>query len=133
MPLTQRGLAQAVTFVTATGAQGDTLNWSALAQPDHTVVFYMSAAQSSMIAGKLMAQGLPGTHPAALLERATWPDERVLKTTLAELPALVAATQLRSPTLHVVGQVAALAQVSATSNEGEVRGVEAGRREQKKG
>ncbi len=44
------------------------------------------------------------------MERATWPDERVLKTTLAELPALAAAAQLRSPTLLVVGQVAALAQ-----------------------
>jgi uroporphyrin-III C-methyltransferase / precorrin-2 dehydrogenase / sirohydrochlorin ferrochelatase len=118
MPLTQRGLAQAVTFVTATGAQAAALNWSALAQPDHTVVFYMSAAQSAHIAGKLLAQGLPGTHPAALVERATWPDERVLKTTLAELPELVARSELRSPTLLVVGQVAALARAQDIAGAG---------------
>jgi uroporphyrin-III C-methyltransferase/precorrin-2 dehydrogenase/sirohydrochlorin ferrochelatase len=118
MPLTQRGLAQAVTFVTATGAQGDALNWAALAQPDHTVVFYMSAAQSAHIAERLLAHGLPGTHPAVLLERATWPDERVLQTTLAELPALAARAQLRSPTLLVVGQVAALAQVRGAADDG---------------
>ena len=45
------------------------------------------------------------------LERATWPDERVLKTTLADLPATAVAARLRSPTLLVVGEVAALAQV----------------------
>jgi siroheme synthase len=117
MPLTQRGLAQAVTFVTATGAQADSLNWNALAQPDHTVVFYMSAAQSAHIADKLLAHGLPGSHPVALLERATWPDERVMKTTLGELAALAARTELRSPTLLVVGQVAALAQARALTNE----------------
>jgi uroporphyrin-III C-methyltransferase/precorrin-2 dehydrogenase/sirohydrochlorin ferrochelatase len=112
MPLTMRGLSQAVTFVTATGAQGDALNWAALAQPDHTVVFYMSAAQSTHIAERLLTHGLPGSQPVALVERATWPDQRVLKTTVAELPALAAAAQLRSPTLLVVGQVAALAQTA---------------------
>ena len=114
MPLTLRGLSQAVTFVTATGAQGDALNWTALAQPDHTVVFYMSAAQSAHIAERLAAHGLQGSHPVALVERATWPDQRVLKATLAELPALAASAQLRSPTLLVVGQVAALAQTEAS-------------------
>jgi uroporphyrin-III C-methyltransferase/precorrin-2 dehydrogenase/sirohydrochlorin ferrochelatase len=118
MPLTQRGMAQAVTFVTATGAQGDALNWSALAQPDHTVVFYMSAAQSDHIATKLIAHGLPATHPAALVERATWPDERVLHTTLGGLPALAARSQLRSPTLLVVGQVAALARARVIVEDG---------------
>jgi len=117
MPLTQRGLAQAVTFVTATGAQGDALNWQALAQPDHTVVFYMSAAQCAHIAAQLVAHGLPGTQPVALVERATWPDERVLQTTLAGLPALAAGAALRSPTLLVVGQVAALAQVRGMVND----------------
>jgi uroporphyrin-III C-methyltransferase/precorrin-2 dehydrogenase/sirohydrochlorin ferrochelatase len=118
MPLTQRGMAQAVTFVTATGAQGDALNWSALAQPDHTVVFYMSAAQSDHIAAKLIAHGLPPTHPAALVERATWPDERVLHTTLGGLPALAARSQLRSPTLLVVGLVAALARARGIVEDG---------------
>jgi len=124
MPLTHRGLAQAVTFVTATGAQGDALDWSSLAQPDHTVVFYMSAAQSAHIAEKLIAHGLPGSHPAALLERATWPDERVLQTTLAQLPALAASTQLLSPTLLVVGKVTALAQVRGVAVDERAEGRE---------
>jgi uroporphyrin-III C-methyltransferase/precorrin-2 dehydrogenase/sirohydrochlorin ferrochelatase len=109
IPLTHRGVAQAVTLVTATGANSASLNWQALAQEKHTVVFYMGAAQIGHIVAKLIEHGLPGTQPVALLERATWPDERVLKSTLAHLPAMAAAAQLRSPTLLVVGEVAALA------------------------
>jgi uroporphyrin-III C-methyltransferase/precorrin-2 dehydrogenase/sirohydrochlorin ferrochelatase len=111
LPLTHRGVSQAVTFVTATGAQAVNLDWRALAQPQHTVVYYMGAAQTEYIARQLTSHGLPAATPVALLERATWPDERVLKTTLGDLPRTAAAAQLRSPTLLVVGEVAALAQV----------------------
>jgi uroporphyrin-III C-methyltransferase / precorrin-2 dehydrogenase / sirohydrochlorin ferrochelatase len=111
IPLTMRGMSQAVTFVTATGAQGGNLNWSALAHPQHTLVFYMSAAQIDHIVAKLIAHGLPKHQPVALLERATWPDERVLKSTLEGLPELARDAKLLSPTLLVIGEVAALAQV----------------------
>jgi uroporphyrin-III C-methyltransferase/precorrin-2 dehydrogenase/sirohydrochlorin ferrochelatase len=117
LPITHRGIAQAVTFVTATGTQAIHLDWRALAQPQHTVVFYMGGAQAAYIARQLDAHGLPSTTPVALLERATWPDERVLKTTLAELAATATAAQLRSPTLLVVGEVAALAQVKGLIGE----------------
>jgi uroporphyrin-III C-methyltransferase/precorrin-2 dehydrogenase/sirohydrochlorin ferrochelatase len=111
IPLTMRGLSQAVTFVTATGAQGSSLDWSALTHPQHTVVFYMSAAQVEHITASLIAHGMPPGQPVALLERATWPEERVLKSTLADLPALARDAKLQSPTLLVIGEVAALAQV----------------------
>ncbi|MEN9705137.1 MAG: hypothetical protein RLZZ393_1016 [Pseudomonadota bacterium] len=111
MPLTQRGLSQSVTFVTATGRQGAALNWSALAHPAQTVVFYMSAAQLAHIAQQLQGHGLPAGHPAALVERATWPDQRVLPATVGTLEALAQTTELKSPTLLVVGEVAALAAV----------------------
>jgi len=117
LPLTHRGISQAVTFVTATGAQAIKLDWRLLAQPGHTVVFYMGGAQTEYIARQLEAHGLAASTPVALLERATWPDERVLKTTLAGLPATAAAARLRSPTLLVVGEVAALAQVKGLVND----------------
>jgi uroporphyrin-III C-methyltransferase/precorrin-2 dehydrogenase/sirohydrochlorin ferrochelatase len=117
LPLTHRGISQAVTFVTATGAQAIKLDWRLLAQPGHTVVFYMGGAQTEYIARQLEAHGLAASTPVALLERATWPDERVLKTTLAGLPATAAAARLRSPTLLVVGEVAALAQVKGSVND----------------
>ena len=109
IPLTLRGVSQAVTFVTATGAQGAELNWAGLAQPNQTVVFYMSAAQVEHIVERLRSHGLDARHPAALIERATWPDQRVMPTTLGELTALALRAQLRSPTLLIIGEVTALA------------------------
>ena len=113
IPLTQRGLSQSVTFVTATGAQGVDLNWAALAQPGQTVVFYMSSAQLQLIVDRLAGNGLSLKHPAALIERATWPDQRVITTTLGELAQVAQAAQLKSPTLLIVGEVTALAQTDA--------------------
>jgi uroporphyrin-III C-methyltransferase/precorrin-2 dehydrogenase/sirohydrochlorin ferrochelatase len=110
IPLTQRGVSQGVTLVTATGADGANLNWAALAQQRHTIVFYMSAAQLDLIVERLTSHGLPQSHPAALIERATWPEERVLSGTLGEVAALARQANLGSPALLVVGEVAALAQ-----------------------
>ena len=109
IPLTHRGLSQSVTFVTATGKLGSQLNWAGLAYPSQTVVFYMSAAQIDHIAERLMSHGLPGDHPAALIERATWPDQRVMVTTVGGMVARAQSATLKSPTLLVVGEVAALA------------------------
>jgi len=111
IPLTLRGQSQAVTLVTATGANSSSLNWPALASPQQTVVFYMSAAQIDYIVTQLRTHGLAAAQPVALIERATWPEERILKSTLAELPALARGASLLSPTLLIVGEVAALAQV----------------------
>jgi len=97
--------------VTATGANSASLNWSAMVQPQHTVVFYMSAAQTDHIAAQLLAHGMSAAQPVAILERATWPDERILKSTLGELPALARSSGLRSPSLLIIGEVAAMAQV----------------------
>jgi uroporphyrin-III C-methyltransferase/precorrin-2 dehydrogenase/sirohydrochlorin ferrochelatase len=109
IPLTHRGIAQAVTFVTATGAAGEHLNWPALAAPQQTVVFYMSAAQTQHIVARLLAAGAAPELPATIVERATWPDQRVIKSTLAALPGVAQAAELQSPSLLVVGEVAALA------------------------
>lgn len=109
LPLTHRGLSQSVTFVTATGASTSLLDWNSLARPNQTVVFYMGGAQIDSIAQRFMALGLPASHPAAIIERASWPDQRVLPTTIGGMAAVAAAAQLRSPALLVVGEVAALA------------------------
>jgi uroporphyrin-III C-methyltransferase/precorrin-2 dehydrogenase/sirohydrochlorin ferrochelatase len=109
VPLTQRGHSQSVTFVTATGAGSGSLDWSALARTGQTVVFYMGGAQIAYIAAQLAGQGLPATHPVAIVERATWDDERVLPTTLGEVATLASELALRSPSLLIVGEVAAFA------------------------
>ncbi|MFO1317569.1 MAG: uroporphyrinogen-III C-methyltransferase [Burkholderiales bacterium] len=109
IPLTHRDHAQAVTFVTGHLKDGSmNLDWRALARPRHTLVVYMGLMGLPILARELIAHGLaPGT-PAAVVQHATTPSQRVVAGTLAELPALATAARLEPPTLIVVGDVVAL-------------------------
>ncbi len=109
-PLTHRGSAQAVTFVTghaAKGAEPD-LDWTSLARPNQTVVIYMGLSMAPVIAARLLAAGRDGATPALIVENASRADERRVVTTLAELPS--AAATLSGPALLVVGEAMALAK-----------------------
>ena len=110
LPLTLRGVASAVTFVTGHDAGiGADPDWAALAALDHTVVIYMGASVAARIAARLIAQGrAPGT-PVAVIENGTLPEQRVYSGRLDGLAALVASARLVGPALLVVGPVAALA------------------------
>ena len=113
VPLTHRGLAQAVTFVTghaASGAEPD-LDWTALAKANHTVAIYMGLSTAPAIAARLIAAGRASSTPVAVVESASLPEERRLLTTLAELGAAVA--DLDGPALLIVGEVASLADTGA--------------------
>jgi uroporphyrin-III C-methyltransferase len=116
-PLTHRGAAQAVTFVTAHGAGGATpdLDWVALARANHTVVIYMGATKAGEIGDRLIAAGRAASTPTLIVENASLPDERRLTATLAGLGA--AADGLTGPTLLIVGEAVALA-VGREAGEG---------------
>jgi uroporphyrin-III C-methyltransferase / precorrin-2 dehydrogenase / sirohydrochlorin ferrochelatase len=113
LPLTQRGIAPSVTLVTATGEGAAELNWQALAAPSQTVVFYMGVAQLPRIVEHLRAQGAPADRPVAIVERATWPDQRVVAGTLGNIAALAQRAQVAAPALLIVGEVASRAARTA--------------------
>ena len=105
----RRDYGQSCVFVTGHCRKDTlTLNWKALAQPRQTLVFYMGVAALATISRELMAHGLPGTTPAALIERGTTPGQRVLTGTLAGLPDIVAQEAIEPPTLIVIGEVVSL-------------------------
>ncbi len=113
-PLTHRGLAQAVTFVTGHAAPGDgtgfgepDLDWESLARPNQTVVIYMGLSMAAPIAARLTAAGRAGSTPALIVENASRADERRIATTLAGLPQ--AAGAITGPALLIVGEAMALA------------------------
>lgn len=110
LPLTHRGLSSAVTFVAGQCQGLAEQNWAGLAGKDRTLVIYMGVASSSLIAEKLMADGLPPDIPVAVLEKGTRSDSRVLRTHLAELAAVIARNSVASPALIVIGDVASRAQ-----------------------
>ena len=108
-PLTHRGLAQAVTFVTghaAKDAEPD-LDWAALGRGNGTVVIYMGVSTAPVIAARLIAAGRAGSTPVLVVENASLADERRVGTTLGGLPDAVSA--MEGPAILIIGEVAALA------------------------
>src|SRR5436190_7511130 len=76
-PLTHRGSAQAVTFVTGHAKEGGEpdLDWAALAHANQTVVIYMGLSMAAPIAARLLAAGRDGATPALIVENASRADE----------------------------------------------------------
>jgi uroporphyrin-III C-methyltransferase/precorrin-2 dehydrogenase/sirohydrochlorin ferrochelatase len=109
VPLTHRGLAQSLSFVTAMGEAAEQLDWTALAAPLQTVVFYMGVAQLPRIVRNLIARGAPATRPAVLIERATLPEQRIVGGTLQDIAQRALAAAVQAPALLIVGEVAARA------------------------
>ncbi len=120
-PLTHRGLAQAVTFVTGHAAPDQTgggfgepdLHWPSLARANHTVVVYMGLSTAGVISARLIAAGRAPTTPVLVVENASQPSERRALTTLASLPE--AARAFDGPSILIIGETAALADLSGLS------------------
>jgi len=112
-PLTHRGAAQAVTFVTGHASEGGEpkLDWPSLAKPNQTVVFYMGVATAPVVAARLMEAGRAGSTPALVVESVSLPEQQTRATTLGELPT--AAEGLSGPALLIVGEAMALAAHAA--------------------
>ncbi|MDP3652334.1 MAG: uroporphyrinogen-III C-methyltransferase [Rhodoferax sp.] len=111
IPLTHRDYAQSCVFTTGHLKDGTLdLDWPALARPSQTVVIYMGLGALAEIAKQLVLHGMPGTTPAAIVERGTTQRQQVIAGTLETLPDLARAAALKSPSLIIVGQVVALNQ-----------------------
>lgn len=110
IPLTHRDYAQACIFVTGhPRADGQlTLPWDALARPGQTLAIYMGLGSLPMLSAQLMAHGLPGDWPAALIVEGTQASQRVIASTLATLPGEVAAAEIKGASLVIVGEVVKL-------------------------
>lgn len=109
IPLTHRGLAEGVSFVTGHRAPAaPATNWRPLVDSGHTLVIYMGGRRVATLCETLQAHGKAAATPVALIEQGTMAEQRVTGGTLATLPARAA--DVGSPALLIVGDVAGLAE-----------------------
>ena len=109
IPLTHRDHAQSVRFVAGHLKDGRLEHdWSRFQVTNETLVFYMGLVGLPVICAQLQAHGRPGSTPAALIERGTLADQRIIAGTLATLAGLVEREKPRAPTLLIIGDVVRL-------------------------
>jgi uroporphyrin-III C-methyltransferase len=106
VPLTHRRCAQGVLFVTAHGTGENEPDWAALAKTRMTLVVYMGVARCGAVQDALLAAGLAASTPGLIVENASLPRERQLRTTLGRLAEDIAAYEIESPAVMVIGEVA---------------------------
>jgi len=109
IPLTERGTAQEFTVASGHVPPGDsrsTVDWDRLAAGNGTLVLLMAVANLRPIATTLIAGGRAADLPAAVIENASLPSQRIVRTTLAALADDAEAAEIVPPAVVVVGAVA---------------------------
>ncbi len=109
IPLTHRDHAQSCTFITGHLKDGTiNLDWKRLVGTDQTIICYMGLMGLPIICEKLIAHGLAGDTPAALVERGTTADQQVHTGTVSTLPKIISSRTVTAPTLIIIGSVVTL-------------------------
>ncbi len=111
VPLTHRGLASAVTFVTGHDETGGLagMDWEALGRLGGTVAAFMALTRLDEIALRLLAAGRTPATPVVVVAQASLPGQAVLRSTLGACTLDVRRAGLPTPALVVIGEVAGLA------------------------
>ena len=77
----------------------------ALASHGTTMVYFLSAGELQRLCSRLIDAGRPENTPCALVYKATWEDEKIIRATLATLPDLAAKEGITKTALVIVGDV----------------------------
>jgi precorrin-4/cobalt-precorrin-4 C11-methyltransferase len=120
--LTVPGLAQTVILTRLPGrtetVEGERL--AELARHGATMAIFLSVTAIQRVVEELRRGGYPAETPAAVVYRATWPDQELLRGTLADIAALVHKRGLKRQALILVGQALdpAIRQLAAAQRSG---------------
>jgi uroporphyrin-III C-methyltransferase len=105
IPVTQRGMACSVAFITGhcAGSKPLDINWLALTQGVDTLVFLMGVHNLPLIVSSLLEAGCSPEKPIALIEQGTLPEQKVLTGTLENI--LEKGVEIKPPAIIIVGEV----------------------------
>jgi len=110
VPLTLRGVTQAVLLATGHTQGAESAVAEAKFVPGQTLALYMGVAQYAEIAAALVARGYDERTPVAVVENGTTDRQRVICTVLGSLGRAQAALQIAPPALLIVGETARFAE-----------------------
>ena len=108
--LTVPGVAQTVTLTrvaTLSTAMPPGEDLQTLSAPGSTLVLHLAAAQIDAIVPQLLAGGYRPETPCAVVAFASWPQQTVLRCTLAELTDEMHAAEITRTAVIIVGDVLA--------------------------
>jgi uroporphyrinogen III methyltransferase/synthase len=111
IPVTHRGVATSVTFVTGhedPGKDEPQTDWAALARAGGTIVLYMGVRRLPDIVRALVAAGLPDDTPVAAIQWGTYPHQRTVVATVGTIATAAQEGGITSPVITVIGRVVAL-------------------------
>lgn len=111
--LTHRDHARRMQFITGHDRNGklpEGMNWDAIADPHATTIVYMPLRTVKELATKAMDLGLPPDMPVVAMANATRKNERVLRSTIAQIAKDLEREKLGGPLLLMIGRVFSLAE-----------------------
>jgi uroporphyrin-III C-methyltransferase len=115
IPVTARGLARSFRVITGTEAEG-----AEGAEAADTLVILMGRRNLSDLATQLILEGHDPSTPAACIQSATTPDQRVTRATLATIAEAADRDGLEAPCVTVVGAVAGISGEAGNPGSGDV-------------
>ncbi len=116
IPVTHRGVTHEVVIVSGHVRPGhpDSLtDWDALARLRGTIVLMMAVERLDAFATALLEGGRDPQTPVAMIENASLPAQRLLRTDLGHAARVAAAEGLAPPAIVVIGAVAGFAGADA--------------------
>jgi len=110
IPVTHRDHASTVSVVTGhedPNKEESAVDWAALAATGGTIVVLMGVTRLPEYTDSLVEAGMDPETPVAMVERATWPGQRVATGTLETIVDAVERADIEPPAVTVIGEVAA--------------------------
>jgi len=115
IPLTHRAVSEGIWMITGTKKDGTLSSDLKLAmQSNATVVIYMGMKQLAIIAATYIKQGR-GTTPAAIIQHASLPNQKIATGIVENLPEMAAEGNLTYPALIIIGEVVSFHSKNTTS------------------
>jgi len=107
--LTDRDYSSQVVFITGQEApdkRKSNIDWPLLAKFPGTIVFYMAMGNLDFIVKQLIKNGMAKDTPAAVITDATFPSQRIVKSSLTQIAAKCTQKSIEPPAIVIIGTAA---------------------------